>query len=246
MGRWEQLNEQIRRCELCPRLRRHCAAVAERQRPAFQGSTYWSQPVPNFGDSRARLLIVGLAPAAHGGNRTGRMFTGDRSGDWLFRALHRAGFSNRPTGQDRNDGLRLTDCSITASCHCAPPDNKPTPKELRNCRPWLNQTIDLLPVCVFLALGQIAWRTTLGELRRREWLVGATPKFGHGAQVAIADGRWLVGSYHPSQRNTFTGLLTEPMFDAVFRSVRTLLDAHAGDRRTLRQLSPRSVRRTFP
>jgi len=231
MTRWEQLNEQIRCCELCPRLRRHCADVAERQRRAFQDWTYWGRPVPNFGDRRARLLIVGLAPAAHGGNRTGRMFTGDRSGDWLFRALHKAGFANRSTGQTRNDGLRLTDCSITASCHCAPPANKPTPKELRNCRPWLVQTIDLLPVRVFLALGQIAWRAVFEEIRRRDWFSGRTPKFGHGVKVALTDGRWLIGSYHPSQRNTFTGRLTEPMFDAVFQAVRRLLAAQTKNRR---------------
>jgi uracil-DNA glycosylase family 4 len=223
MGRWEQLNKQITSCELCTRLRRYCAEIAETQRRAFQDRTYWGKPVPNFGDRRARLLIVGLAPAAHGGNRTGRMFTGDRSGDWLFRALHKAGFATQPGGRNRNDGLRLRDCAITASCHCAPPANKPTPQELRNCRRWLEQTIDLLPVRVFLALGQIAWRAVLGEIRQREWIDGRSPKFGHGVKVALADGRWLVGSYHPSQRNTFTGRLTEPMFDHVFRIARDLL-----------------------
>jgi uracil-DNA glycosylase family 4 len=231
MGRWEQLNKQITSCELCPRLRRHCANIAEVQRRAFQEWTYWGRPVPNFGDRRARLLIVGLAPAAHGGNRTGRMFTGDRSGDWLFRALHKAGFANKPFGRDGDDGLQLIDCAITASCHCAPPENKPTTKELRNCRPWLVQTIDLLPVRVFLALGQIAWRAVLDELRRREWIDGRATKFGHEAKTPLAGGRWLIGSYHPSQRNTFTGRLTEPMFDAVFRTARQLLATETAPKR---------------
>ena len=223
MNRWDQLNRKIIRCEYCPRLRRHCAAVATTKRRAFRDWTYWGKAVPNFGDPKARLLIVGLAPAAHGANRTGRMFTGDRSGDWLYRALHKVGYANLSSSRDRGDGLELRDCAITASCHCAPPDNKPTPKELANCHDWLEQTIDLLPVRVFLALGQIAWRSVLDEMRRREWIIGPSPKFGHAARARLEGDRWLVGSYHPSQQNTFTGRLTEPMFDHVFEMVRKLL-----------------------
>jgi uracil-DNA glycosylase family 4 len=223
MKAWKQLNQQIVACELCPRLRKHCQAAAREKRRAFENWEYWGQPVPNFGDAKASLLIVGLAPAAHGGNRTGRVFTGDRSGDWLFRALHKAGFANQPTSVDRDDGLKLRDCAITAICHCAPPDNKPTLDEIANCQRWLEQTIDLLPVRVFLALGQVGWQGVVREARRRKWLTGATPKFGHAAQAPLAGGRWLLGSFHPSQQNTFTGKLTEPMFDHVFEVARRLL-----------------------
>lgn len=193
------------------------------KRRAFQDWEYWGQPVPNFGDPKARLLVVGLAPAAHGGNRTGRVFTGDRSGDWLFRALHKAGFANQPTSLHRDDGLVLTDCAITAVCHCAPPDNKPALDEIENCRDWLVQTIDQLPVRILLALGHVAWQSVVREARRRVWLVGKTPKFAHAARAPLADGRWLLGSFHPSQQNTFTGKLTEPMFDRVFELARVLL-----------------------
>ena len=173
--------------------------------------------------SAARLLIVGLAPAAHGANRTGRMFTGDRSGEWLYRALHKAGFANQPTSTDAGDGLQLIDCAITAVAHCAPPDNRPTVDEIANCQPWLVATVDLLPAKVFLALGQIAWQGVVREARRREWLAGRAAKFQHGAEQELAGGRWLLASYHPSQQNTFTGRLTEPMFDQVFRRARELL-----------------------
>jgi uracil-DNA glycosylase family 4 len=168
-------------------------------------------------------LIVGLAPAAHGANRTGRMFTGDRSGEWLYRALFKAGFANQPSSVHARDGLKLIGCAITAVGHCAPPDNKPLPAEIANCRPWLIETIDLVQPRVLLALGQIAWKAVLAESRHRGWHTGRVPKFGHGAEAALADGRWLLGSYHPSQQNTFTGKLTEPMLDAVFTAARRLL-----------------------
>jgi uracil-DNA glycosylase family 4 len=220
---WTALDEAIVACERCSRLREYCRRVAAEKRAAFRTSDYWGRPVPNFGDPRGRLLIVGLAPAAHGGNRTGRVFTGDRSGDWLFRALHKAGFANSPQSISRDDGLQLTDCAVTAALHCAPPDNKPLPRELENCQEWFERTIDVMPLEIFVALGQIAWRTVIAEARRREWHPGPMPKFKHGAQVALAGGRWLLGSYHPSQQNTFTGRLTEAMFDRVFRTARGLL-----------------------
>ena len=223
MGTGDALNRRIVRCRRCPRLREHCRSVAATKRRAFANWSYWGKPVPNFGDPRGRLLIVGLAPAAHGANRTGRMFTGDRSGEWLFRALHKAGFANQPMSEHRNDQLKLNDCLITAACHCAPPDNKPLPEELGQCSRWLRETVDLLPVRVFLALGQIAWRTVLDEARAREWYAGKLPKFGHAQTVAFADRNWLLGSYHPSQQNTFTGRLSEAMFDAVFSKAHELL-----------------------
>lgn len=223
MPTWKPLNRSITTCDRCPRLIGHCRQVAEEKRAAYRDWTYWGRPVPNFGDPRARLLIVGLAPAAHGANRTGRMFTGDRSGDWLFRALHKAGFANQPSSTHFNDGLRLRDCAITATCHCAPPDNKPAPDEVANCREWLTKTIDAIPVRVFLALGQIGWKSVVEETRHRGWFRGRLPKFGHGATVALTDDRWLIGSYHPSQQNTFTGRLTEEMFDSVFATVNRLL-----------------------
>ena len=222
---WDELNDRIEHCARCPRLREYCADVARSKRRAFQEWAYWGRPVPNFGDRGARLLIVGLAPAAHGANRTGRMFTGDRSGDWLYRALYKAGFANQPICTDRDDGLQLHDCAITATCHCAPPDNKPLPDEVANCRQWFEATVDSTPARVFLALGAIGWKTVVDLARQRSWLSGRLPKFSHGAQAELAGDRWLLGSYHPSQQNTFTGVLTEPMFDAVFATARELLDA---------------------
>jgi uracil-DNA glycosylase len=223
MKSWKSLNEQIIACEACPRLRAYCQQVALEKRKAFADCTYWGRPVPNFGDAKARLLIVGLAPAAHGANRTGRMFTGDRSGEWLYRALHKAGFANQPTSNDAGDGLKLIDCAIAAVAHCAPPDNRPTVTEIAHCRKWLAATVDLLPTTVFLALGQIAWQATIREVRTRDWLNGRPTKFQHGAEQELAGGRRLLASYHPSQQNTFTGRLTEPMFDAVFRRACQLL-----------------------
>jgi uracil-DNA glycosylase family 4 len=221
---WDQLNDAIVRCEKCPRLRAYCEQVAREKRSAFSEWTYWGRPVPNFGDPKARLLIVGLAPAAHGGNRTGRMFTGDRSGEWLYRALFEAGFANQPLSEHRADGLKLSDCAITAVCHCAPPANKPTPIEIQNCRTtWLRATFERVPAKVFLALGRTAWLSVLAEARERQWLTGRQPSFRHEALTSLVDGRWLVGSYHPSQQNTFTGRLTEPMWRDIFTTVRRLL-----------------------
>jgi uracil-DNA glycosylase family 4 len=223
MRSWHTLNRRITACRLCPRLRDYCRELGRQKRRAFANEKYWARPVPNFGDSSARLLIVGLAPAAHGANRTGRMFTGDRSGLWLYRALHKAGFANQQQSSSVDDNLVLTDCAITAVCHCAPPDKKPTREEIGNCGPWLESTIDMLQVRVILALGQIAFRSAVDEARNRHWLTGRRPKFAHGAAIEMTDNRWLLASYHPSQQNTFTGRLTEPMFDAVFRKARKLL-----------------------
>jgi uracil-DNA glycosylase family 4 len=224
---WNALNRRIVGCGKCPRLLAYCRQVARERKAAYRDSTYWGRPVPNFGDPAARLLIVGLAPAAHGANRTGRMFTGDRSGEWLYRALHKAGFANQPQSLAADDGLTLSDCAITAACHCAPPDNKPLPAELAACAGWLDAALQVVPATVVLALGGIAWRAMLRFARQRGWREGPTPKFAHGAEARLAGGRWLLGSYHPSQQNTFTGRLTEPMFDAVFARVRQLLSARS-------------------
>jgi uracil-DNA glycosylase len=204
----------------------HREAVAQAPPPRYRGERYAARPLTGFGDPRARLLLVGLAPAAHGGNRTGRIFTGDRSGDWLFGALHGAGFANQPASVHARDGLRLTDAYVTAMVRCAPPANKPTLDELAHCEPYLLEELRLLhQVRVVVALGQIAWRGYLRARRRlRQPLPGPTPRFGHGAVVEFEDGTTLIGSYHPSQQNTFTGKLTRPMFDRVFRTARRLLD----------------------
>ena len=223
MDSFRALNKRIVACEMCPRLRAHCRQVAAEKRRAFADWTYWGKPVPNFGEPAARLLIVGLAPAAQGANRTGRMFTGDRSGEWLYRALHKAGFANQAVANSADDGLRLIDCAITAIAHCAPPDNKPTTAEIANCRQWLAATIDAVPAKVYLALGQIAWQGMLRETRQRNWLAERAAKFQHGGLLRLAGERWLLASYHPSQQNTFTGRLSEPMFDQIFRRARELL-----------------------
>lgn len=181
--------------------------------------------MPGFGDPQARLLLVGLAPAAHGGNRTGRVFTGDRSGDWLFRALHKAGFANQPTSLHKDDGLKLADAYVTAACRCAPPDNKPLPQELANCRPFLLREMELLTkLRVILGLGKIGFDTAFDALRTLgKTSLKSRPKFSHGAEVAVSERITLLGTFHPSQQNTFTGKLTEPMLDAVFSRARELL-----------------------
>jgi len=213
-------------CEACPRLRAHCLEVARVRKREFSGQVYWGRPVPGWGDPRARLLVVGLAPAAHGANRTGRMFTGDSSGDWLHGALHRFGFADRPGAGSRDDGLRRSDVWVTAAARCAPPGNRPTPAELARCRPFLAAELGLLRRArVVLALGGVAHdaflrAADLWEARPAR----APPRFAHGAESVLPAGRVLVASYHPSRQNTNTGRLTRPMWHAVFRRVRRLLD----------------------
>jgi len=215
----DQLRADIIASRKCPRLVEWREQVAREKRAAFRDWEYWGRPVPGFGDPDARLVIVGLAPAAHGGNRTGRIFTGDRSGDWLFAALYGAGFANQPTSEHRDDGLRLTDAYVTAVVHCAPPGNRPTIEERDNCTPYLERELRLLANWrVIVALGGFAYVsvTQLLGLRRR-------PPFAHAVEAGLPDGRTLIGCYHPSQQNTFTGKLTVPMFDAVFARARTLI-----------------------
>ena len=209
---------EVSACRRCPRLVAWREQVAVERRAAFADQTYWGRPVPGFGDPSARVLIVGLAPAAHGANRTGRMFTGDRSGDWLYAALHRAGLANQPTSVSADDGLRLDGAYVTASVRCAPPANKPTPAERDACRPWLVDEVRLLwpRLRVVVVLGGFGWAALWPALRARDLPVPArVPSFGHGVEVEV-DGRLVLGCYHVSQQNTFTGRLTEPMLDAVF------------------------------
>lgn len=223
------LQREVVACRQCPRLVEWRERVAIEKRASFRDETYWGAPVPGFGDPAARLLIVGLAPAAHGANRTGRMFTGDRSGDWLYRALHRAGFASQAESTDRTDGLTVRDAWITAAVRCAPPGNRPRPAERDACAHWLSDEVGLLPDArVAVALGGFGWDALLRILRDRGWEVPVPkPKFGHLARVELAgEGRrlTLVGSYHPSQQNTFTGRLTEDMFDDVWSTARKLLE----------------------
>jgi uracil-DNA glycosylase family 4 len=212
-----RLHAEIVECRRCPRLVLHRETVAREKRRAFRDQEYWGRPITGFGDPQAPLVIVGLAPAAHGGNRTGRIFTGDRSGDFLFAALHRAGIANQPESVSRDDGLSLQGAYIVAPVRCAPPDNRPTPEEFATCASWLDRELALLPRArVFLALGAFAFKATLEHWSRRGLPspVGR-PAFGHGVEVDAGDGRALVASYHVSQQNTQTGKLTEAMFDAV-------------------------------
>jgi uracil-DNA glycosylase family 4 len=211
------LNDRVVRCRRCPRLVRYVREIARDKKREFRDWEYWGKPVPSFGDPNARLLIIGLAPAAHGGNRTGRVFTGDSSGRWLFRALHKAGFANQPTWQRRDDGLRLIDCCITAVIHCAPPGNKPLPSEIVNCRCYMEEELQRLKgLRVVIALGQIAFTN---YLKTRG--VSPIPQFGHDKVYDLHPR--VVASYHPSRQNTNTGKLTEPMFDAVFARAKQLL-----------------------
>jgi len=220
------VGRRIVRCSRCPRLRAYCAEVARDKKREFRDWDYWGRPVPGFGDPRARLLVVGLAPAAHGGNRTGRMFTGDSSGDWLYGALHRFGFAVKPHSVSRDDGQRLDDCYVTAAARCAPPGNRPTPTELADCRPHLAAELALLPrVRVVITLGRIAHEAFL---RAAAWWERLPPRerppFAHGAARRLPDGVTLISSYHPSRQNTNTGRLTRAMWHAVYRRARALVD----------------------
>lgn len=222
--RLADVEDRLISCRRCPRLVEWRERVACERRAAFQDEEYWGRPVPAFGDPDAPILVVGLAPAAHGANRTGRMFTGDRSGDWLFRALHRAGFANQATSTSRSDGLRLNDVLITAVVRCAPPANKPTPDERRACRAWLEEELDTLhPFRVFVALGGYAYNQVMRVLEGRGLEVPTPrPAFQHLAEVPLEGGPTVLASYHPSQQNTFTGTLTEEMFDRVWARAREL------------------------
>jgi uracil-DNA glycosylase family 4 len=218
-GRLLDIERRVIACRRCPRLVEWRERVAREKRAAFRDEDYWGRPVPGFGDPRAGVYVLGLAPAAHGGNRTGRVFTGDRSGDWLFGSLHRTGFANQPTSVSADDGLRLEGAFVAAAVRCAPPANKPLPAERDNCLPYAAEELALLRPAVIVCLGAFAWDAAcrLHELRPR-------PRFGHGAEHAIAGGPVLLGTYHPSQQNTFTGKLTGPMLDAVFARARELAE----------------------
>jgi uracil-DNA glycosylase family 4 len=222
------LQDEVVQCRRCPRLIAHCTEVARVKRRAYRDWEYWGRPVPSFGDSRAELLIVGLAPGAHGSNRTGRMFTGDMSGNVLYRVLHKTGFATQPTSVSRDDGQRLIDAYITAVARCAPPGNKPTREEIANCRPYLERELDLLRnVKVVVALGRVAFDNYLGILQKRGLIRSrAAFAFGHNRMFETAPGQpALIASYHPSQQNTSTGKLTEEMLAAVFRRARKIVEA---------------------
>jgi uracil-DNA glycosylase family 4 len=227
------LNQEIVSCGRCPRLREHSAEVAQVKRRAYREQTYWGLPVPSFGDPEARVLVLGLAPGAHGSNRTGRMFTGDRSGEMLYKVLHQTGFASQAASVSREDGLRLHDLYITAAAHCAPPGNKPTPQELRNCRPYLERELELLRnLQVVVALGKIAFDVYLDVLKSRGVIASRAPfVFGHDLEYRPAPGcPVLIGSYHPSQQNTSTGKLTEGMLMDVFRRARRMAEEEDGHR----------------
>jgi uracil-DNA glycosylase family 4 len=220
-------------CRACPRLVEWRERVAREKRAAFRDEEYWGRPVPAFGDPSGRVLVIGLAPAAHGANRTGRMFTGDRSGDWLYRALFKAGFANRPASVRPGDGLELEDLLITAAVRCAPPANKPTPGERDRCAHWLAAELDLLEhVRVVVVLGSFAYVQTLRILADRGVEVPTPrPRFGHGGEIALREDLRILMSYHPSQQNTFTGKLTEDMFDAIWARARSLVEEMSETRR---------------
>jgi uracil-DNA glycosylase family 4 len=213
----DQIEHDVVRCRRCPRLVEWRERVAREKRAAFAGEEYWGRPVPGFGDPAAPVYVLGLAPAAHGGNRTGRVFTGDRSGDWLFASLHRTGFANQPLSVGRDDGLRLDGVFVAAAVRCAPPANRPLPSERDNCLPYAAAELEALRPRVVVCLGGFAWDCAcrLYELRPK-------PRFGHGTETAVEGGPVLLGTYHPSQQNTFTRRLTEPMMDAVFARARRI------------------------
>src|SRR5258706_496017 len=219
----EKLNKEIIACRKCPRLVEWREEVARVKRKAYMDQEYWGKPVPGFGDPHARVLVVGLAPGAHGSNRTGRNFTGDASGGFLFPALHRAGFANQALAESRSDGLILKDMYITASGRCAPPDNKPSPAELNNCQPYLEREIRILKPKVIVCLGRIAFERILKIYSARS----AVWKFGHGALYQLDSGEWILCWYHPSQQNTLTGKLTVKMFDDIWRKVKLILDENS-------------------
>lgn len=223
---WDRLNRRIVECRNCPRLVEHRESIARVKRRQFSDWQYWGRPVTGFGDRSARLLIVGLAPAAHGANRTGRIFTGDRSGDWLYDALYQSGFANQPTSTDRADGLQLHDSFVTAIARCAPPGNKPLPEEIENCRPYLVEEIrQLRRVRVVLVLGQMAMAGFFGAWQQSGGAVPSPrPRFGHAREAALNARTTLLTSYHPSQQNTFTGKLNRRMFRGVLRRAKALLD----------------------
>ena len=225
----QALNEEIVACRRCPRLVEYRERVAREKRLAYRDWTYWGRPVPGFGDPQAQLLIVGLAPGAHGSNRTGRMFTGDGSGVFLYQALYDAGFANQPTAVNRDDGLRLKNVYITAAARCAPPENKPLPFEIQNCRGYLEREIDILQPRAVLALGKIGWDVFVGTLKHRGAIPSRTAyRFAHGAEVELPEaGMRLFGVYHPSQQNTQTGLLTPAMYAKVLGRVRRFLEREA-------------------
>jgi len=219
MQELELLNQEIIACRKCPRLVAWREEVARVKRKAYRDQEYWGKPVPGFGDPRARVLVVGLAPGAHGSNRTGRAFTGDASGGFLYPALHRAGFANQAEAVSRSDGLRLIDLYIAATARCVPPDNKPSPEELDNCRPYLQRELEILKPKVIVCLGRIAFERILKiyAVRNSMW------KFGHGAFYQLENGTWILCSYHPSQQNTLTGKLTAKMFDDIWQKVKELI-----------------------
>jgi uracil-DNA glycosylase family 4 len=227
-----RLAARVARCRACPRLVAHRERVARERVARFREWTYWGRPVPGFGDPAARLLVVGLAPAAHGGNRTGRIFTGDESGHWLYRALHAAGFASQPTSVSRDDGLELADAYVSAVARCAPPGNRPTPDEIARCRPFLVAELERLArLRVVVALGKIAHDGVLAALAAHGDVVPRPrPAFAHGAEHRLPSGLVLLCSYHPSQQNTFTGRLTRPMLDAVFRRAAAVLDTPSSGR----------------
>lgn len=216
----EKHNQEIIACRKCPRLVEWREEVARVKRKAYLDHEYWGKPVPGFGDPKARVLVVGLAPGAHGSNRTGRQFTGDASGSFLYPALHKAGFANQPTSESRSDGLILKDMYITASGRCAPPDNKPSPEELNNCQPFLERELEIINPGVIVCLGRIAFERILKIYSVKS----SVYKFTHGASYQLANGNWLLCSYHPSQQNTSTKKLTPKMFDAIWEKAKLLAD----------------------